>query len=295
VAEVAKEIEPSVVQINVSSIQTSPYGPREARGIGSGVIYREDGRAEHPYLGVSLVDLTPEIANRFGLSVESGAIITGVDPDGPASDAGIEPGGVVTAVEGEEVTSTGDLLAVLRRYDPGETVEISVAEGGEAREFTVELEETKPRAHPSSRSAKPAYAKRAPTKMWSKSTAGLVVPTPSMHTPPNVRSPTPVICAYFRSTLASPPSWWTEQPPDRRRARLTLRPSGRGAPADYPAPASTSSRPTGPLPMHLLGHFQWSRRAARGGRTAAHDRELRQVGKQSGGSQGCETRQEGVP
>jgi S1-C subfamily serine protease len=64
-----------------------------------------------------------------------------VDPDGPASDAGIEPGGVVTAVEGEEVTSTGDLLAALRRYDPNERVEITVARDGDAREFTVVLEE----------------------------------------------------------------------------------------------------------------------------------------------------------
>ncbi len=101
----------------------------------------EDGRAEHPYVGVSLVDLTPEIARRFDASVESGAIVTAVDPDGPASDAGIEPGGVVTALEGEKITSTGDLLAALRRHDPGDSVELTVAGDGEAREFTVELEE----------------------------------------------------------------------------------------------------------------------------------------------------------
>ncbi|MGI8911865.1 MAG: S1C family serine protease [Rubrobacteraceae bacterium] len=100
----------------------------------------EDGRAEHPYLGVSLVDLTPEIARRFDIPVESGAIITGVDPDGPASDAGVETGVVVTAVEGEQIAGTGDLLAALRRYDPGESVEITVARDGEAREFMVELE-----------------------------------------------------------------------------------------------------------------------------------------------------------
>ena len=101
----------------------------------------EDGRAEHPYVGVSLVDLTPEIARRFDISVESGAIITGVDPDGPASDAGIDPGGVITAVGGNEITSTGDLLAALRRYDPGDSVEITVAREGNARQVTLELEE----------------------------------------------------------------------------------------------------------------------------------------------------------
>jgi prepilin-type processing-associated H-X9-DG protein len=101
----------------------------------------EDGRAEHPYLGVGLTDLTPEIARRFDISVESGALVTRVDPQGPASDAGIEPGGVITAVGSERVRGAGDLLSVLRRYDPGEPVEITVAKGGEAREFAVELEE----------------------------------------------------------------------------------------------------------------------------------------------------------
>ena len=43
IPEVAREIEPSVVQVNVSTIQTTPYGPQEAEGLGSGVVYREDG------------------------------------------------------------------------------------------------------------------------------------------------------------------------------------------------------------------------------------------------------------
>ena len=101
----------------------------------------ENGSAEHPYLGVSLVDLTPEAARGLGASVESGAIVTDVEPGGPAADAGIEPGGVITAVGDEKVKSTGDLLAALRRFDPNEPVEITVARDGNAREFKVELEE----------------------------------------------------------------------------------------------------------------------------------------------------------
>lgn len=101
----------------------------------------ENGRAEHPYLGVSLVDLTPEAARQLGASVESGVIVTDVDPGGPADDAGIEPGSVITAVSSEKVTNTGDLLSVLRRFDPNEPVEITVARDGNAREFTVDLQE----------------------------------------------------------------------------------------------------------------------------------------------------------
>ena len=101
----------------------------------------ENGSAEHPYLGVSLVDLTPEAARRLGASVESGTIVTDVAPGGPADDAGVRPGGVITAVGGEKVTSTGDLLSALRRFSPNEPVEITVARDGEARELTLDLEE----------------------------------------------------------------------------------------------------------------------------------------------------------
>jgi serine protease Do len=101
----------------------------------------DTGTAEHPYIGVSLTNLTPEVARRFDISVESGAIVTAVEPSGPAAEAGIEPGGVITAIDGEQVTNSGDLLAALRGYQPGDSVEMTVAGDGEAREYTVELGE----------------------------------------------------------------------------------------------------------------------------------------------------------
>jgi serine protease Do len=102
----------------------------------------EDGEANHPYLGVSLANLTPEIAEQFGISAESGVLVTDVDPKGPAAEAGIEPGNVLTALGSEGVADTGDLLAALRDYGPGDTVELAVAaEAGETREVSVELGE----------------------------------------------------------------------------------------------------------------------------------------------------------
>jgi S1-C subfamily serine protease len=102
----------------------------------------EDGEADHPYLGVSLANLTPEIAEQFGISAESGVLVTDVDPKGPAAEAGIEPGIVLTALGSQEVADTGDLLAALRDYGPGDTVELAVAaEAGETREVSVELGE----------------------------------------------------------------------------------------------------------------------------------------------------------
>jgi len=101
----------------------------------------ESGEARHPYLGVSVSDLTPEVADRFGASAESGALIAEVEPGGPADAVGLESGDVVTALGSAEIRSSGDLLSALRRYGPGETVEMTVVRGDEESRLAVRLGE----------------------------------------------------------------------------------------------------------------------------------------------------------
>jgi serine protease Do len=66
----------------------------------------EDGEAHYPYLGVSLSNLTPQIAEQFGISAESGVLVTDVDPKGPAAEADIEPGNVLTALGSQAAGSS---------------------------------------------------------------------------------------------------------------------------------------------------------------------------------------------
>ena len=106
----------------------------------------ETGQATHPYLGVGITNLTPEIADRFGIPTEVGALITGVEPGSPADEAGIEPRGVITAVGEEEVRDTGDLLAALRDYAPGDEAELTIVRDEEDTQVTVELGERDPNA-----------------------------------------------------------------------------------------------------------------------------------------------------
>jgi serine protease Do len=100
-----------------------------------------NGRAVHPYLGVSLVDLTSETSKQFGRPSESGAVVMEIDPDGPAARAGIQSGDVITAIGSAEVEDSGDLLGELRRYQPGDTVQLTVDRNGQVRRVAVNLGE----------------------------------------------------------------------------------------------------------------------------------------------------------
>lgn len=76
-----------------------------------------------PSLGVSVSPLTDQLAQYFG--VTDGALVSSVEANTPAADAGLKAGDVITAIDGRTVTSAGDITDALRNAR-GENVEISV-------------------------------------------------------------------------------------------------------------------------------------------------------------------------
>ena len=97
------------------------------------------GHVAHPYLGVYTADLTPEIANQFNIPVNNGAIIVKVAKNSPAAQAGLKRMDVITKVGSTRIESTGDLVAALRNYKPGDTVKVTVMRGNSKKTFTVQL------------------------------------------------------------------------------------------------------------------------------------------------------------
>jgi serine protease DegQ len=87
---------------------------------------RRTGRASHAFAGLAPAPITPAIAAQLGLPSTEGAIVAGVVPGGPAQTAGLRPGDVITAVDGQPVRTPEDFLAALRRYDPGDTLTLTV-------------------------------------------------------------------------------------------------------------------------------------------------------------------------
>ncbi len=82
-----------------------------------------------PYVGVSMYDNTPALAERFGLATDQGVLIVQVLPTGPAASAGLEVGDIVVAVGGTPVASSADLQAAVEGAQVGDTLRFEVIRG----------------------------------------------------------------------------------------------------------------------------------------------------------------------
>jgi S1-C subfamily serine protease len=79
----------------------------------------KDGQVTRGWIGVEPNDLSPELAETFGVKVSTGVIITGVLQNGPAAQAGIRPGDVITQVADRPVNSVAELLSSVAALKPG--------------------------------------------------------------------------------------------------------------------------------------------------------------------------------
>ncbi|AJY14505.1 Do family serine endopeptidase [Burkholderia dolosa] len=95
------------------------------------------GSVTRGWIGVEPQDVTPEIAESFGLQQKSGAIVAGVLQGGPADKAGIKPGDILVTVNGEEITDTTKLLNVVAQIKPGTPTKVHVVRKG--KEFDVNV------------------------------------------------------------------------------------------------------------------------------------------------------------
>lgn len=92
-----------------------------------------NGRATHPWLGVTGGDITPEAAAEFG--IEQGALMIEIVPGSPADRAGIRPNDVVVSFEGEDIESMDDLVVAIRQHRVGDEVDLVVVR--EARRVSI--------------------------------------------------------------------------------------------------------------------------------------------------------------
>lgn len=81
------------------------------------------------YIGVSLVNLSPELRDHFGAPKDAGVLVESVQEDSPADKAGIKVGDIVLSADGDDVKSSADLRTALREKKEGDSVRIEVLRG----------------------------------------------------------------------------------------------------------------------------------------------------------------------
>ena len=95
-----------------------------ARLVLDGIV--KDGQVTRGWIGVEPNELSPELAETFGVKASEGVIITGVLQDGPAAQAGMRPGDVIVKVDGKNVGNVSELLTAVAALKPGTAAPFNV-------------------------------------------------------------------------------------------------------------------------------------------------------------------------
>lgn len=96
-------------------------------------------KVERPWLGARLEPVTRDIAESLGIERVAGALVTRVYTNGPAAEAGLEPGDVITSVDGFEVADSRSIYYRLVTRGIGNTARLDVLRKGQRMSFVLPL------------------------------------------------------------------------------------------------------------------------------------------------------------
>ena len=132
--------------IGVNTAILSPNGGSIGIGfsMASNVVTRvvdqlqEFGETRRGWLGVRIQDVDEDMAEAMGLETSAGALVTDV-PDGPAKDAGVEAGDVITSFDGKDVKDTRGLVRTVGNTAVGKAVRVVVFRDGKTQTLMITL------------------------------------------------------------------------------------------------------------------------------------------------------------
>ena len=99
----------------------------------------EYGDVSRGMLGVRITDLTPDVVDALDLQVSSGAVVSSVQPDSPADNAGIQAGDVIVAVDDASITGASDLLNTIGLTRAGKEVSIGLIRDNQRFDYDVRI------------------------------------------------------------------------------------------------------------------------------------------------------------
>jgi serine protease Do len=97
------------------------------------------GHVTRGYIGVEAQEVTETMAKAMGLADQSGALIAGVQPDTPASHAGLKPGDVIRSVDGTKISNPRDLAVQVAAVKPGTEAQLDILRDGKPDTISVKV------------------------------------------------------------------------------------------------------------------------------------------------------------
>ena len=101
----------------------------------------ERGKVTRGWLGISIQDIDPDLAEKLGLDKPMGVLINRVFDNTPAAEFGLQRGDVITAINAETIKGVNHLRAAIAMYKPTTTVLISILRDGQTQDIEVTLSE----------------------------------------------------------------------------------------------------------------------------------------------------------
>jgi len=99
----------------------------------------EFGEVQRAILGVTIANITSELADEENLDNTKGVYVNDLTENGAAKDAGIKPGDVILSVNGVKVNSVSELQEQVSKYRPKDKVEVDIKRRGNVKQFDVVL------------------------------------------------------------------------------------------------------------------------------------------------------------
>ena len=100
---------------------------------------KDKGEVTRGWLGVGIQDLTPELADYYGLKAEKGVLVTQVFEGDPADKAGIQVNDIILSVDGQKVTTGRELSAMIANTPVGHQTKVDLIRDGKKKNLTVTL------------------------------------------------------------------------------------------------------------------------------------------------------------
>ena len=102
---------------------------------------REFGKVRRGWLGVGIQPLNEELAETMRIDVSKGALITRVEPDGPAEEAGLEDGDIIITWDGKPVVDSNSLSRLVKRTKIDQAVDVVIIRDRERQTIRVKTGE----------------------------------------------------------------------------------------------------------------------------------------------------------